>query len=62
MPKGQYVRKPNRYQRLVALFTPENKHTFLKPARGEMGRMAKDFYLIPAEWVEEIVKEKADEA
>lgn len=47
----------DRLNRLLELFTAENRHTFLKPGQGQLGRMSKDFYLIPAERVEEIVKE-----
>lgn len=60
MPKGQYERKPNRYARLLELFVKENRHTFLKPGQGQLGRMSKDFYLIPAERVEEIVNGKEE--
>lgn len=44
-----------RLTRLRELFVPSNRHTFLKPGNGNLGRLMKDFYLIPAELVDEIV-------
>ena len=54
MPRRK-KRSPEEKIEMLLFLCRRNKHTFLKPANGRLGRMQKDFYLIPADLVEQIL-------
>lgn len=56
MPRpAKHQKEADQLKALLALFTRTNRHTFLKPGNGQLGRMQKDFYMIPAELVDEVI-------